>query len=181
MITPRNARREPNDECLLVAKEYDRNGQLLNECGEHQWSIVAGAGRLGQVEGARCTLTATEPGRVVVAVTAYEGTRSATDEVAVRFVAGDENYGSVRGLPSYCLKAARGQPWRSRYDVRKNEIIINSAHSDFLNSKTTLAKHRRYIGKLYAKEVVLLNFPHESSGDAMERLIEVIVRTEDAL
>ncbi len=44
-----------------------------------------------------------------------------------------------------------------------------------------MAKHGRYIGKLSAKEVVLLNFPHESSSEALERLIEVIVRTEDSL
>ena len=59
--------------------------------------------------------------------------------------------------------------------------MINSAHRDFLASQQTAAKNRRYIGKLYAKEVVLLNFPHESSGVAMERLIEVMLRTEDAL
>ena len=59
--------------------------------------------------------------------------------------------------------------------------ISDIPHRDFLASRTTMAKHRRYIGKLYAKEVVLLNFPHESSSEAMERLIEVIVRTEDAL
>ena len=44
-----------------------------------------------------------------------------------------------------------------------------------------MAKHRRYIGKLYAKEVVLINFPHESPGAAMERLIELTLRTEENL
>ena len=38
-----------------------------------------------------------------------------------------------------------------------------------------------YVGKLYAKEVVLLNFPHESGAEAMERLIEMLVHTEDVL
>jgi hypothetical protein len=41
--------------------------------------------------------------------------------------------------------------------------------------------HRRYIGKLYAKEVVLINFPHESASEITGRLIEVLVRIEDSL
>jgi hypothetical protein len=86
-----------------------------------------------------------------------------------------------RGLPSYRLEPEHGQPWRSRYDGKANEIIINSAHRDFLASKSSVGKHRRYIGKLYAKEVVLSNFPHESPAQALERLIEVTLRTEDAL
>ena len=59
--------------------------------------------------------------------------------------------------------------------------MINSAHRDFLASRVSAAKHRRYVGKLYAKEVVLTNFPHESPAQVMERLIEVTLRTEDAL
>ena len=59
--------------------------------------------------------------------------------------------------------------------------MINAGHRDFHASRETAAKHRRYIGKLYAKEIVLLNFPHESAERVMERLIEILVRTEDAL
>jgi hypothetical protein len=84
-------------------------------------------------------------------------------------------------LPAYRLEAEHGQPWRSRYDVAKNEIIINSGHRDFVASKASLAKHRRYVGKLYAKEVVLINFPHESPAAVLERLVELTLRTEDAL
>jgi len=107
-----------------------------------------------------------------------------SDRVTVKFLddeAGDGNDPGGRGLPSYRLEPEHGQPWRSRYDSRANEIIINSAHRDFLSSKSSVGKHRRYIGKLYAKEVVLSNFPHESPAQALERLIEVTLRTEDAL
>ena len=95
--------------------------------------------------------------------------------------AADGNGPGGRGLPSYRLEPEHGQPWRSRYDGKANEIIINSSHRDFLASKSSVGKHRRYIGKLYAKEVVLSNFPHESPAQALERLIEVTLRTEDAL
>jgi hypothetical protein len=104
--------------------------------------------------------------------------------VTVKFLedgVADGNGPGGRGLPSYRLEPEHGQPWRSRYDARANEIIINSSHRDFLSSKASVGKHRRYIGKLYAKEVVLSNFPHESPAQALERLIEVTLRTEDAL
>jgi hypothetical protein len=107
-----------------------------------------------------------------------------SDRVTVKFLedgAADGNGPGGRGLPSYRLEPEHGQPWRSRYDARANEIIINSSHRDFLSSKASVGKHRRYIGKLYAKEVVLSNFPHESPAQALERLIEVTLRTEDAL
>ena len=107
-----------------------------------------------------------------------------SDRVTVKFLdddAADGNGPGGRGLPSYRLEPEHGQPWRSRYDGKANEIIINSSHRDFLASKSSVGKHRRYIGKLYAKEVVLSNFPHESPAQALERLIEVTLRTEDAL
>ena len=107
-----------------------------------------------------------------------------SDRVTVKFLdeeAADGKGPGARGLPSYRLEPEHGQPWRSRYDAKSNEIIINSSHRDFLASKSSVGKHRRYIGKLYAKEVVLSNFPHESPAQALERLIEVTLRTEDAL
>jgi hypothetical protein len=181
VITPRNARRQPTGECLLMAKAFDGRGEPLVDRVRYRWRIVEGEGCLKNVDGARCIVTAREANRVVVEVKADKGIHSTTDQVAVKFIERDDDYGSARGLPSYRLRAAPSQEWRSRYDVKRNEIVINSAHRDFSASRTTMAKHRRYIGKLYAKEVVLLNFPHETSSEAMERLIEVIVRTEDLL
>ena len=181
LVTPRHARRQPKGDCVMMAKAYDGRDDPLTGKVSYNWTIIEGDGRLKNIDGAKCTLTSRKSGRVVVQVEASKGIRSATDKVAVKFLEHEEDYGSARGLPSYRLQAERGQSWRSRYDVKKNEITINSTHRDFVASQSTLAKHRRYIGKLYAKEVVLLNFPHESSSQAMERLIEVIVRTEDAL
>ena len=181
VITPRNARRQPNGTCLLIATARNGRAEQLTDNVRFKWRIVQGQGRLRQIDGSRCTVTARKPHRVVVEVTADQGKRRVVDQVSVRFIDHSDDFGSARGLPSYRLNAEPSQEWRSRYDVKKNEIIINSAHRDLLASRTSIAKHRRYIGKLYAKEVVLLNFPHESSSEAMERLIEVIVRTEDAL
>src|SRR5262249_4041258 len=150
---------------------------------EFHWRIVEGAGAVRTLEQAECSVTSSELGQVVVAVQATQGELTAEDQVAVKFLEnpGDATNDSGKGLPSYRLEPDHGKLWRSRYDFEKNEIVINSAHRDFIANKTTAAKHRRYVGKLYAKEVVLINFPHESPGDLLERLIEITLRIEDVL
>ena len=60
-------------------------------------------------------------------------------------------------------------------------IVVLGVAQVFIAAKNTAAKHRRYVGKLYAKEVVLINFPHGSPGDVLERLVEITLRTEDVL
>lgn len=137
-------------------------------------------------DSARVAIAADSWGAVAGDVAASEARHALeiSDRVTVKFLdddAADGNRPGGRGLPSYRLEPEHGQPWRSRYDGKANEIIINSSHRDFLASKSSVGKHRRYIGKLYAKEVVLSNFPHESPAQALERLIEVTLRTEDAL
>jgi hypothetical protein len=182
-VRPHSARRNVGDECALTAVARDEHGQTIPDGVGFRWEIREGEASLTGEDGPRCRVTSDQPGRVVVQVAAEQDVCRATAEAVVKFFSGhstdpdDDN----KGLPTYRLEAARGASWRSRYDVAANEIVINSTHRDFLASKQTAAKHRRYVGKLYAKEVVLINFPHESPAEVMERLIEVLIRTEDAL
>jgi hypothetical protein len=145
------------------------------------WRIAAGSAAIA-TDGGSCRVASSDVGMVVIEATAKQGGAEVSDRVELKFVVDADGDGSGgRGLPGYRLEPEHGQPWRSRYDAAANEIVINSAHRDFLASRGSAAKHRRYIGKLYAKEVVLTNFPHESPAEVMERLIEVTLRTEDAL
>jgi hypothetical protein len=134
-------------------------------------------------ENHQALLRCNECGQSVVEVAATKDGQTAFDRVQVKYM--EESHksddDSAQGLPSYRLDAEHGKPWRSRYDYQSNQIIINSAHRDFLWSRSTGTKHRRYIGKLYAKEVVLINFPHEPPAEVMERLIQITLRTEDVL
>jgi hypothetical protein len=182
-ITPRSARREPGAECRLAAEARDTNGLAIMTGIDFAWRVASEAGTLHAFERGECSVSSTAPNLVVVQVRAVDGELSATDQVTVKFVenAGEAPVDSGKGLPSYRLEPEHTQTWRSRYDVARNEIVINSAHRDFVTSKSTPAKHRRYVGKLYAKEVVLINFPHEPTADVLERLIELTVRTEDVL
>ena len=47
--------------------------------------------------------------------------------------------------------------WRSRYLASSNVIEINSGHRDYIASRERIATLKRYIAKLYAKEIVLMN------------------------
>jgi hypothetical protein len=182
LIAPRRPRRAPGGTVRLLARACDAVGTPLPASVAFAWRLAAGTATLEADESA-CGVTADTAGVATVEVTATHGDLQATGRVDVHFVAGggDDVGPSQRGLPSYRLEAEHGQPWRSRYDTRKNEIVINSAHRDFLASRGSPAKHRRYIGKLYAKEVVLSNFPHETPAQALERLVEITLRTEDSL
>jgi hypothetical protein len=182
-ISPRNARREPGTECRLTAEARDSNGLTIVTGIELSWRIVSEVGTLHVFDEGACSVVSAEASLVVVEARAVEGELAAADQVTVKFVEslGDETVDSGKGLPSYRLEPEHAQSCRSRYDAARNEIVINSAHRDFIASKSTPAKHRRYVGKLYAKEVVLINFPHEPGANVLERLIELTVRTEDVL
>jgi hypothetical protein len=182
-ISPRHPRRPPGGEARLAAVPLDEAGTTIGDGVSFAWRVVEGEGLLASTDGAACVVTAAAVGIVTVEVVASRNAIEVADRVAVKFLedAGAGDGPTARGLPSYRLEPEHGEPWRSRYDAKKNEIIINSAHRDFLASRVSPAKHRRYIGKLYAKEVVLSNFPHEPPAQAMERLIEVTLRTEDTL
>jgi hypothetical protein len=180
-ISPRRPRRPPGGSCLFTAAPCDADGTPIPGGVAFSWQIVAGSAAIA-TDGASCRVASSDLGLVTVEATARQAGVEVSDRVELKFmIDADADAAGGRGLPGYRLEPEHGQPWRSRYDGTVNEIVINSAHRDFLASRASPAKHRRYVGKLYAKEVVLTNFPHESPAEVMERLIEVTLRTEDAL
>jgi hypothetical protein len=182
IIRPKHPRGHPGEERVLTAAALDEHGQPASGQTVFHWQMIDGTGLVvGAAE--KCRVSSPTAGIVLVEVEAVQGSTTVRAQTTVKFISGnsESDADSSKGLPSYRISAEHGKPWRSRYDDRKNEIVINSAHRDFAASRATLAKHRRYIGKLYAKEVVLINFPHESAAAVMERLIELTLRTEENL
>ncbi|MFM8952926.1 MAG: ATP-binding protein [Planctomycetaceae bacterium] len=180
-ISPRRPRRPPGGSCLFTATPCDADGTPIPNGVAIAWQIVSGSAAIA-TDGASCRVASSDLGIVTIEATARQAGIEVSDRVELKFmIDADADTTGGRGLPGYRLEPEHGQPWRSRYDGTANEIVINSAHRDFLASRASAAKHRRYVGKLYAKEVVLTNFPHESPAQVMERLIEVTLRTEDAL
>src|SRR5690606_15263398 len=158
-IRRRSPRRKPGESCRLSAKATDIEGIEITHGVSYGWRLQAGTAELSDVQGESATVTSHAAGNVVVEVTARQGERTATGRVAIQFADEVNGHTPSKGLPSYRLLHEPRSPHRSHYDPAANEITINSAHRDFIASRATNAKHRRYIGKLYAKEVVLLNFP----------------------
>ena len=89
--------------------------------------------------------------------------------------------GNKKGLPGYTFNHCPGELWRSRYDSERSIIIINSGHADFLFASKSNPRKLRYITKLYAKELVLINFPEADRDKMLERMIELQLYTEENL
>ena len=92
-----------------------------------------------------------------------------------------EGYADGKGLPPYILCPDQVSDWRSRYNNIKNAIEINSLHKDYIGAKDKASRLRRYIGKIYAKEVILVNFPDISGAQACDRMIELLQKVEEKL
>jgi len=61
-------------------------------------------------------------------------------------------------------------------------VIINSGHRDFVfASKSSKALKLRYICRLYAKELVIKNFPGARPDELLERMIEITLYAEENL
>ncbi|MEZ6126890.1 MAG: ATP-binding protein [Planctomycetaceae bacterium] len=181
-ITPRSVRRRPGEASMLKAHATDDDQFPILRDIDWEWRIVEGSGSLTP-DGNRCQVVSDDRGAVLVEVRATQGTRTVSDQVRLRYMDSTMSTTTNRrkGLPSYRLTPQPDSQQRSYYDRYTNEIVINSSHKDFVDSNTSSAKHRRYIGKLYAKEVVLLNFPDAPPATVAERLIELMVRTEENL
>jgi len=88
---------------------------------------------------------------------------------------------SRRGLPGYTYRRAPGELWRSIYDAEQSVIIINNAHADFIYASRQAMTKVRYITRLFAKELVLANFPEATKEELLERIVELTLYTEENL
>ncbi|PIW68358.1 MAG: hypothetical protein COW10_02960, partial [Candidatus Omnitrophica bacterium CG12_big_fil_rev_8_21_14_0_65_42_8] len=64
---------------------------------------------------------------------------------------------------------------------KRNIVIINSGHRDFIYAGREKARKLRYICRLFAKELILQNFTGMSSEELLERLVELSLYTEENL
>lgn len=89
--------------------------------------------------------------------------------------------GSGKGLPGYTFSYMPGELWRSRYSETESLITINSGHPDFVHASRQQKTKLRYVARLYAKEIVLANFPGESREELLERLVELTLYMDENL
>src|SRR5260370_35951556 len=77
--------------------------------------------------------------------------------------------------------SAPGESWRSRFDTKRNVIVVNNGHRDFVYASRGKTLKLRYLVRLYAKELVLRNFVGLPADQLLERMVELSLRTEEHL
>jgi hypothetical protein len=166
----------------------DKSKRLIDSGVRFEWSIVEGAGSLDSADTEYVEFAApSEPGLTIIEGRAYQGENYKSAQAAVTVTAElipkkDKETGGLRkGLPGYTYRSAPGELWRSRYDIDKSLIIINNAHPDFIYASRHGITKLRYIARLFAKELVLANFPEARKEELLERMVELTLYVEENL
>jgi len=171
----------------LRAVARDRSRRAVERDASFAWQITEGQGSLSDPAGECVIYTApAEPCLVRIEVTARQGQIECLDEALLTITdslvplarSGPE---VRKGLPGYTYHRASGELWRSRYDLDKNVIVINNGHRDFVYASRSNARRLRYICRLFAKELILRNFPGMSPSELLERMVELSLYTEENL
>lgn len=170
----------------LQAAVRDEERQPIVEGVDYAWEIVEGGGKLSTTSGATVDYHApAEPALVKLRVTATQGKTKCQAEALVTvtdsLLPDRPSAGDRRGLPSYSFQKAPGQLWRSRFDVEQNVIVINNGHRDFVFASRAKSLQLRYVCRLFAKELLIHNFPGQRPEQLLERMIELSLYTEENL
>lgn len=171
----------------LRAVPRDRSGHAVEENISFNWELIEGDGKVENVGTEIVTFVApTEPGLIRLKVTAKQMEITCEAEALITVTESllpeDRDRESTRqGIPNYTYQKAPGELWRSRFQSDSNVIVINNGHRDFVYASRNKALKLRYICRLFAKELVLKNFPGASANDLLERLIELSLYTEENL
>ena len=163
-LSPKFLSMLPGESHLLRIRVYDSKNIEIEGNIHVQWSVKFGGGTINMhlFETQAIFQAPAEPGNVIISAAISCGQWRSEIECKIKILSPDESGRGVsvgKGLPNYRLAPDVSGNWRSRYLPLKNCIEINSMHRDFTLSKASFATHRKYIAKLYAKEIVLLNFP----------------------
>jgi hypothetical protein len=188
LISPSSSVIAIGGEKRLRAAARDRSRRIIDSGIGYKWIIEEG---IGSIEGSDSEFAVfragQEPGisRIKVWATESDEVKSAEAvvTVAAHLAPKAEGMGaSKKGLPGYTFQRAPGELWRSRYDAERELIVVNSAHADFIfASRGGAASKLRYIMRLYAKELVLTNFPEADRTELLERMVELGLYAESGL
>lgn len=164
----------------------DRSGRQVEEGVIFGWTVVDGGGSLADAHAEIVDFEAPdEPGLVTLelAATQRDVVCEATALVTVTdsLVADRDGTAARQGLPGYTYENEPGQLWRSRYDVDRELIVVNSGHRDFVYASQSRASQLRYIARLFVKELVLANFPGASPQELLDRVLELTLYMESSL
>jgi len=188
IISPSSSVVKVGESKVLRCVARDRAKRIVERDIEFKWRVKEGEGTFDRNTGEIVTFTAPEePGLTVVEAMAAQGDIQCSAEaritVAESLIKRSIQDGADRGkgLPGYTFLRRPGELWRSRYDDKRNLIVINNGHSDYVFSSEKNARKLKYICRLFAKELVLKNFQGYRSEELLERMIELSLYTEEHL
>jgi hypothetical protein len=187
MISPASSVIGVGDRKKLKALARDRAGRAIDAGIEYEWRVLEGGGSLEGIDSAFAEYVGTEePCVSTVELRARQGETLLVANALVTVTAELVNKSGAgaaarRGLPGYTYQRAPGELWRSRYDVERSVIIVNNAHADFVYASRQAMTKLRYIARLFAKELVLSNFPEVDKGELLERMVELTLYAEENL
>jgi hypothetical protein len=188
LISPSSVVMKVNSERGFRCVARDKSRRTIEDGVEILWKVKEGEGRLSTERGEITTFIApAEPGLCVIEAVAAQGNVLVPAEAIVTVsetliergsAIGDK---SGKGLPGYTFLRAPGELWRSRYDEKNNLIVVNNGHRDYLYAAQKHGRKLKYICRLFAKELVLANFPGFDSCELLERVIELSMYAEENL
>jgi hypothetical protein len=188
IISPSSCIVQVNRERKFRCIPRDRNKRVVERDIAIRWCVREGEGTLKPEEGEFVTFTApAEPGLTILQATVTQASTVCTAEAIVTVTEtlmkreGQNGKISERGIPGYTFIRATGELWRSKYDEKRNLIIINNGHNDYIYASQKKVRKLRYICRLFAKELVLQNFMGFDTEDLLERMIELMLYTEEHL
>lgn len=188
MVSPASSVIGVGERKKLKAVARDRSGRMIETGLSYQWRITDGGGTIEGIDAAYAEYIAPEePVVVSIELTAIQGDERRVADALVTVTAellkrqGGAGGVTRRGLPGYTYRKAPGELWRSTYDTEQSIIFINNAHADFIYASRQPMTKLRYIMRLFAKELVLANFPEANRDELLERMVELTLYTEENL
>jgi hypothetical protein len=177
-ISPKIALVAPNEIRALSAKAYDPSGALIPSGVSFSWWTGSPLLSL-RPEGQAATIEAkTKEGEAPVRVTArLKGVEKQAEAQIVIATARTQ----VRFPPPDFVHAPL-ESWRSKYSADLGVVKINSGHRDYERAKSGgVRQQMRYLAKLYAKELVLLNVASMAPAQLLESMVELTTVLESKL
>jgi hypothetical protein len=135
-----------------------------------------------EIKSDECYFTAgLNEGEVKISVYASLENNKAQESVEVLILAKPKKKTAV-GFPIPKGIYMPSENWRSRWNESVNTLEYNTGHADYQNAEQRGKKTiLRYMGFLYAKQLVWHNFKESGEDSVMERMIEVISRFENRI
>ena len=187
VISPASSTIPVNERRHFRALPRDRSRRRVEQDLQFSWEIATGGGSLASTIDQEIEyLAPSTPGLTRLKVSVRQHEVTCTAEAVITVTASlatsmSEAIVNARGLPGYTFERGAGELWRSRFDVERNLIIVNSGHRDFVFATKNRALQLRYLVRLYVKELVLRNFAGISQEQLLERMIELSLYAEEKL